>query len=146
MDWELILSSPVTSAAISFAGVLLSALIAKITATKTAKITARAEMDRLMVEHAHTDKVRIEDRAWGKEDSAHDAYKELFAATTEYMVKPDRNTKSAAITACSNALLIATAPRKPLDELLTLIQCSDAFDGVDSAVVTPLLLQIVSDR
>ena len=146
MDWELILSLHGTSAAISLAGVILSALIAKIAATKTAKITTKAEMERLQAEHAHADRILAENRAEKKDASDHEMYKNLISTVTEFAEKPDRNTKAAAIAACTKALLITSAPKKQIEELLSLIRETDAFVGVQYSVVTPLLLQIIELR
>lgn len=144
MEIEQFLTPAAISAAISALGVVISALVAKRTAVKTAKITTKAEMERLRAEQAYSDKVRLEDRSWEKEDAFTADFMKLSAAVAEYIEKPDRNTKAAAVTACSSLLLSAGSAGEPVKKLSELLRHSNAFEGADSDEVENLLQKIAA--
>ena len=146
MEIEQYLTPAVISAAISFLGVVVSAFVAKRTAVKTSKITAKSEMERLLAEQTHSDKVRLEDRNWRKEDAFTEAYCKLSAAVSEFVEKPDKNTKSAAVAACSAVRLSAGSSGESVEKLSELIRNADAFVGVYSDEVEKLLRQISTGR
>lgn len=136
----------VISAVIAAVGVVLSSYIAKRTASKTAKITAKAEMERLIAEQVYSDKVRREERTREKEDAAAAAFEKLSDAVMKYAEMPNKETKAAAVAACSSLLLSAGSSGDTVKKLSETLRHSDAFVGVDSDTVAVLLEQIASGR
>ena len=137
----------VIGAAFSLAGVIVSALIAKKTAARTAKITTEAEILRLKMEQEYSEKLRGEELSRERERELLSAYQAMFAALSEFREKPNRNSKAAALAAISSVWVMTEGNLKAIAKrILDIVQASDPFEGPDSAELDRLLERIVSDR
>ena len=146
MDVTIIISSAVVSAVISLVGVIVSSLVAKSSATKTAKITTEAEIQKLKIELAHTEKMRHEDQMREDGRKVDSVYREMLAAVTNFCNKPDVNTKTAAVDAVSALALVSNKSKPAIKKLLEFVQTADSFEGPSSAEFDALLSKVIEDR
>lgn len=137
----------VVCAILSLAGVIVSALIAKITATKTAKITTEAEFRKLKLEHEYSDKLRKEELSQERDRELLSTIQAMLTALSEFREKPNRNTKADAMAAISRLWAMAEGNMKVIARrILEIIQASDPFEGPVSGELDLLLKQVVSER
>ena len=146
MEVTIIISSAVVSAAISLVGVVVSSLVAKSSATKTAKLTTEAEIKKLEMELEHAEKIHCKDRLHEDAQKVDAAYRAMIAAMTDFRNKPDVNTKTAAASAVSALMFTTNEPRPTIKRLQELVQSADPFEGPYSAEFDALMSKVIEDR